>query len=111
MRRQFTFYHPAPRNSWYSFDQSQKDERLSLPWSHPVVLNIGPLDWESSTLTTRPLSTPLTPDEVLLELFSITETALKKLSKVHVTQAHSSMEAKNILEKINLLILYMYICV
>ena len=27
----------------------QKDERLSQPWSHPVVLNTGPLDWESST--------------------------------------------------------------
>ena len=29
-----------------------KDRR---PWSHPVVLNTGPLDWESSALTTRPL--------------------------------------------------------
>ena len=36
-RRQSTFYH------------------LSQPWSHPVVLNTGTLDWESSTLTTRPL--------------------------------------------------------
>ena len=51
-RRQFTFYHSVPRNSWYSFYQPQKDERLSRPWSHPVVLNMGPLDWESSTLTT-----------------------------------------------------------
>ena len=33
----------------------QKDERLSRPWSHPVVLNMGPLDWENSALTTRPL--------------------------------------------------------
>ena len=33
----------------------QKDERLSQPWSHPVVLNTGTLDWESSTLTTRPM--------------------------------------------------------
>ena len=33
----------------------RKDERLSRPWSHPVVLNTGPLDWQSSTLTTRPL--------------------------------------------------------
>ena len=31
-----------------------KDERLSRPWSHPVVLNTGPLDWESTALTTRP---------------------------------------------------------
>ena len=33
--------------------QPRKDERLSRPWSHPVVLNTGPLDWESSALTTR----------------------------------------------------------
>ena len=55
LRRQFTFYHSVPRNSWYSFYQSRKDERLSRPWNHPVVLNMGPLDWESSALTTRPL--------------------------------------------------------
>ena len=54
-RRQFTFYHSVPRNSWYSFYRPRKDERLSRPWSHPVVLNTGPLDWESSALTTRPL--------------------------------------------------------
>ena len=54
-RRQFTFYHIFPRNSWYSFYWPWKDERLSQPWSHPVVLNTGPLDWESSALTTRPL--------------------------------------------------------
>ena len=28
--------------------------RLSQPWSHPVVLNMGPQDWESSALNTRP---------------------------------------------------------
>ena len=54
-RRQFTFYHSLPRNSWYSFYQPQKDERLSRTWSHPVVLNTGLLDWEFSTLTTGPL--------------------------------------------------------
>ena len=54
-RRQFTFYHSVPRNSWYSFYRPRKDERLSQPWSHPVVLNTGLLDWESSALTTRPL--------------------------------------------------------
>ena len=32
-----------------------RDDRLSQPWSHPVVLNTGLLDWESSTLTTRSL--------------------------------------------------------
>ena len=35
---QFTFYHSVPRNSWYSFYRPRKDERLSQPWSHPVVL-------------------------------------------------------------------------
>ena len=38
-RRQFTFYHSVPRNYWYSFYRPCKDERLSRPWSHPVVLN------------------------------------------------------------------------
>ena len=32
-RRQFTFYHSVPRNSWYAFYRSRKDERLSQPWS------------------------------------------------------------------------------
>ena len=49
------FYHSVPRNSWYSFYRPRNDDRLSRPWSHPVFLNTGPLDWESSTLTTRPL--------------------------------------------------------
>ena len=31
-----------------------EDERLSRSWSHPVVLNLRALDWESSNLTTRP---------------------------------------------------------
>ena len=52
-RRQFTFYHSVPRNSWYSFYRPWIDERLSRPWSHQVVLNTGLLDWESSALTTR----------------------------------------------------------
>ena len=54
-RRQLTFYYQVPRNFWYSLYRPRKDERLSRPWSHLVVLNTGPLDWESSTLTTRPL--------------------------------------------------------
>ena len=36
-RRQFTFYHSVPRNSWHSFYWPWKDERLSQPWSHPVL--------------------------------------------------------------------------
>ena len=54
-RRQFTFFFYVPRNSYYSFYRPWKDERLSQSWSHPMVLNTGPLDWESSALTTRPL--------------------------------------------------------
>ena len=46
--RQFTFYHKAPRYSWYSFYRPWKDERLSRPWSHTVVLNARPLDRKSS---------------------------------------------------------------
>ena len=53
--RQFTFYHKVRRNSWYSFYRPWKDERLSRNWSHPVILNVGSSDWESSALTTRPL--------------------------------------------------------
>ena len=53
--RQFTFYHSVPRTFWYSFYRPPKHERLSQPWSHPVVLNTGPLDWQSSALTTRSL--------------------------------------------------------
>ena len=30
------------------FYRPRKDEKLSRPWSNPVVLNTGPLDWESS---------------------------------------------------------------
>ena len=44
-----------PQIPRYSFYQPWKDERLSRPWSHPVALNTGPQDLESSTLTTRPL--------------------------------------------------------
>ena len=34
----------VPRNFWYSVYRPQKDERLSQPWSHPVVLNMVHLD-------------------------------------------------------------------
>ena len=33
--------------------ERMKDSR---PWSHPVVLNMEPLDWESSALTTQSTS-------------------------------------------------------
>ena len=55
LKKQFTFYHKVPRNFWYSFYRPWKDRRLSWPFSHPVVLITGPVDWESSTITIRPL--------------------------------------------------------
>ena len=48
--KQFIFYHYDPTNSWYSLYRPQEDKRLSWSWSYPVVLNTGPLDWESSTI-------------------------------------------------------------
>ena len=42
--RLFTFYHSGPKGSWYSLIRPWKDEKLSWPWSHPLVLNMGPLD-------------------------------------------------------------------
>ena len=46
------FLPQVSRNSWYSLYQPRKDEMLSRPWNHPVVLKTGPLDCESSALTT-----------------------------------------------------------
>ena len=51
LRRQFTFHHLVQRNFWYWFYQPRKDERLSQPWSHPVVLNTESLDWEYNMCT------------------------------------------------------------
>ena len=46
---------PSTQVSLYSFDRPRKEERLSQPLSHPVVLNPGRLDFESRFLTIRPL--------------------------------------------------------
>ena len=54
-RRQFTFYSSVPNISQYSFNRLWEDERLSQPWSHPVVLNLGPQDWELSAINNMPL--------------------------------------------------------
>ena len=45
----------SPGGSGTHLTNLLKDDRLSLTWSDPVVLNLRPLDWESSSLTTRPL--------------------------------------------------------
>ena len=74
LRRQFTFYQEVPRNSWYSFYWPRKDGRLSRPWSHPVVLNRGPLDWESSIwTTTRPLLRKQWPSSSNKSLIQVTK--------------------------------------
>ena len=49
------FWFPAQFQGTQSADLTRKDERLSRPWSHLMVLNIGPLLWESRALTTRSL--------------------------------------------------------
>ena len=54
-RRQLTFYHSVLKINLYYFNQPQEDERQIPPWSHPVGLDLRPLYWESSALTTRPL--------------------------------------------------------
>ena len=41
LRRQFTSYHYVPRNSWYSFNQPQKDERLELTLEPPSGFKHG----------------------------------------------------------------------
>ena len=57
-----SFYDLVPRSSWYSIDQPWKDERLSWPRNHPVLLNLGTLDWKSSALTTK-----LHPEKLVLK--------------------------------------------
>ena len=106
-RRQFTFYNSVPRNSWYSFYRPRKDERLGRPWSHPVVLNTGPLDWESSTLTTWPLlhclhldsfNIPVKPLRTALAFLSIkglTQIYLVKTSMTHKYLTPQFLEDNN----------------
>ena len=53
--RQSTFYHSVFKISWYSFNRHGEDEKMSQSLSHPLGLNLGPLDLESSALSTRPL--------------------------------------------------------
>ena len=52
-KKKVVFLPKVPGNSWYSSDQPKKDEKLSSTWSHSVVLELRPLYWEFSTLTTR----------------------------------------------------------
>ena len=88
LRRQCTFYHKVPRNSWYSFYQPRKDERLSRPWSHPVVLNMGTLDWESSVLTTRP---PIKTDSLKIKIHIIVNYRNDKLRIRYNLDSHCNI--------------------
>ena len=92
-RRQFTFYHSVARSSWYSFNQPQKDERLRWPQSHPEVLNPGPLDWESSTLTAR--SFPKQSSLKKLKYFKFHMDSLHlKFTKIWQTFTHTKESQK-----------------
>ena len=49
------YFLPLSPQKFLVLCRPRKDERLSRPWSHPVVLSTATLDWESSALTTSPL--------------------------------------------------------
>ena len=61
VRRQFTFYHKLPRNSWYSFDRTQKDEKLSRPWNHSEVWTWDLWIWNPAP---EPLGHKISFDEI-----------------------------------------------
>ena len=103
-RRQVTFYHSVPRNSWYSFYRPRKDERLSRPCSHPVVLNMGLLDWESSTLT---FSSKLDWGSYII---SIAKTASKKIGALIHSMEFLSPEVVLYLYKSTILPCMEYCC-
>ena len=87
-RRKFTFYHSVPRNFWYSFYRPRMDETLSRPWSHPVVLNTGTLDWESSVLTTRP---PIKTDSLKIKIHIIVNYRNDKLRIRYNLDSHCNI--------------------
>ena len=65
-------------------DGPQKDESLSRPWNHPVILNPGPLNSESSTLTTMPLlhNTNNIVLDKMLKMLTYTDLKMSELRKV-----------------------------
>ena len=78
------FLPQVPRYSWYSYYRPRKDEGLSRPWSHPVVLSTGPLDWESSALTTR----PLLHIHIYYCLYVLRQDVLIQTRHVHIYRSH-----------------------
>ena len=69
-----------PDISGTHFIDLRRIERLSRPWSHPVVLSTGPPDWKSSALTTWPLlHMKIAKKAVLIPATSLpTQSSLKK---------------------------------
>ena len=54
--RQFTFYHIVPRSpGTHLIDLGRMKDWVALRTTNPLVLNLGPLVWVSSSLTFRPL--------------------------------------------------------
>ena len=61
------FLPPRPQEFLVLIYRPRKDEMLSRPWTYPVTLKLGPLDWESSALTKKPLlRTPNTKKTIIL---------------------------------------------
>ena len=55
--------------------------RLSWSWSHPAFMNPGPLDWESSSLTTAHLDWPISSFTYEEKLFNFSNT--KSEQQIH----------------------------
>ena len=70
--------------------------RMSWSWSHPMVLNLGPLDWESSTLNTRPLLNSycsITIDHCSISRFEV-RFLLKRLVLFCISHAQKSKKVQ-----------------
>ena len=78
----FIFYCYVLRKPWYSFDKPWKDERMTSPWRHPVILNLGALDCESSVLNSKPLLYENQQGEKPIN-FYLKKTILCTLSIIH----------------------------
>ena len=71
----------SQKKFWYSIDLPGKDERLQSQ-SHPVVLNVVPLDRESSALTTR----ALLQHKLILSVILIRENFVNKFNYIYILQ-------------------------
>ena len=69
-------------NNKTTFDEPRKDESLSRLWSHSVSLKPGPLKWESSILTTRPLLHKNIVFDKVLKMLAFVDLRTSQLRKV-----------------------------